>query len=79
MPRKPRANEELVAMLEAMVGAARDGLLTDVFMVYRCSDDNYDSAYLTGDIADLLCQVRSEVIKTQAVAGIVPTAAERHH
>lgn len=79
MPRKPRADDELVAMLESMLDAARQGLLTDIFAVYRCVDDSYDSSYHTGDLADMLCQVRGEVIKTQTAVGIVQAAAGRRH
>jgi hypothetical protein len=36
-----------------------------MFAVCRASDGSYDSCYETDDIADMLVQVRTEVIRAQ--------------
>lgn len=62
-----RATQLLVELAER----ASQGEVADIFVVFRLSDGNYDCIYRTGDLPDMLCQVRGEVIRVQAGMGRV--------
>lgn len=72
-----RRNAAVVAMLKELHAAARDGDITDLFVVLRDGDGEYQSCFQTDDLGDLLLQVRTEVIRAQVPVDAVE-AADQH-
>lgn len=62
----PRPVPEVVALLESWLADARAGLLTDVAVVGRYWNGEYDEETATSDLADLVLEVRSSVIRMQS-------------
>lgn len=59
------ANSDVVAMLESLLDDARNGDITDFFIVIRDDRGLYDSLFCANDLDDLILQVRTEVILAQ--------------
>lgn len=73
-----KPNMAVVALLESLLDAARSGELQEVFAVFKCCDDSFDSCFDTDDLGDMLLQVRTEIIRAQSVTGTVDTVETSH-
>lgn len=59
------ADPLLVEALQELVQEVKRDEVTDVFIVMRYSDGEYDSTFYTDDLPDMLLQVRTEIYKAQ--------------
>lgn len=71
MPRR-RRNPEVIAILEGLLAAARRGEVTDVACLARNFEGCWFEEYETGDIADMVFELRSMVIRIQCPPPSVP-------
>ncbi|QQP96533.1 hypothetical protein [Lysobacter enzymogenes] len=71
---KPQVNAAVVEILETMLAAAKAGHVSALWVVYRMGEEDYDSAYETNDLDDMLVQVRTEIINTQSALGALHAA-----
>lgn len=67
----PKPDPKLVEMLSAYLDAARKGNITDVFLLVRYADEEYDHDYWTGDLPDMLYELGTSIL-TERMAGTTP-------
>lgn len=64
--RKPRPNEEVIAILEGLLVEARVGKLPDIFVLSRDGEGEYACDYWTGDLPDLLYELGNVILRERA-------------
>lgn len=68
----PKPDPAVVALLEVYLEAARRGLITDAFVLYRCCDESYGYEYLFGDVPDMLYELGSAIL-TERIESPAPS------
>jgi len=66
MPRtKVGVNRDVVELLTELLGAALDGDVTDVFVVFRRSDREYGRAWAADNMDDMILEAGDAVMSTR--------------
>lgn len=74
---KRKVNPFVVALLESLLGQAREGNLDAAFVVFRAHGGDYDYIAETNDIDDMILEVRTSVIRAQMDNGCAPPKKPR--
>lgn len=66
MPRRPRPERDVVALLEHWLARARIGDLAEVYLMGREKHGEWIEAYHTNDLDDMAFELRSASLRARA-------------
>lgn len=68
-PSPVRIDRRTVSLLAEVAELAAQGGIQDFLIVYKDGEGEYGCVYQSGDLPDMLCEVRGHVIRVQASMG----------
>lgn len=68
-PSPLRIDRRTASLLAEVAELAAQGSIQDFFIVYKDGEGEHGCLYRSGDLSDMLCEVRGQVIRVQASMG----------